>query len=144
MYFVTMLSKVVSCRVVRKRLYVIRVPFPHTTVLQQTTLSICCQKIENLYNCYGVFNSLLFKITAASSLTYSCVSFLMCTLTVYNILPRPLTVYLHIQSIFTCLLRDNKKRRYLHNLLETFGYNTLWIVMEFSTVFALTTRLPVR
>ena len=25
-------------------------PFPHTTILQQTTLSIFCQKIENLYN----------------------------------------------------------------------------------------------
>ena len=25
-------------------------PFPHTTILQQTTLNICCQIIENLYN----------------------------------------------------------------------------------------------
>ena len=25
-------------------------PFPHTTILQQTTLNIFCQKIENLYN----------------------------------------------------------------------------------------------
>ena len=25
-------------------------PFPHTTVLQQTTLNIFCQKMENLYN----------------------------------------------------------------------------------------------
>ena len=25
-------------------------PFPHTTILQQTTLNIVCQKIENLYN----------------------------------------------------------------------------------------------
>ena len=25
-------------------------PFPHTTVLQQTTLNIFCQNIENLYN----------------------------------------------------------------------------------------------
>ena len=25
-------------------------PFPHTTNLQQTTLNIFCQKIENLYN----------------------------------------------------------------------------------------------
>ena len=24
--------------------------FPHTTIHQQTTLTICCQKIENLYN----------------------------------------------------------------------------------------------
>ena len=26
-------------------------PFPHTTILQQTTLNIFCQKEENLYNC---------------------------------------------------------------------------------------------
>ena len=25
-------------------------PFPHTTILQQTTLNIFCEKIENLYN----------------------------------------------------------------------------------------------
>ena len=25
-------------------------PFPHTTILQQTTLNISCQKMENLYN----------------------------------------------------------------------------------------------
>ena len=25
-------------------------PFPHTTILQQTTLNIICQKMENLYN----------------------------------------------------------------------------------------------
>ena len=25
-------------------------PFPHTTILQQTTLNIFCQKVENLYN----------------------------------------------------------------------------------------------
>ena len=25
-------------------------PFPHTTILQQTTLKVFCQKIENLYN----------------------------------------------------------------------------------------------
>ena len=25
-------------------------PFPHTTILQQTTLNIFCQKIENIYN----------------------------------------------------------------------------------------------
>ena len=25
-------------------------PFPHTTILQQTTLNIFCQEIENLYN----------------------------------------------------------------------------------------------
>ena len=25
-------------------------PFPHTTILQQTSLNIFCQKIENLYN----------------------------------------------------------------------------------------------
>ena len=25
-------------------------PFPHTTILQQTTFNIFCQKIENLYN----------------------------------------------------------------------------------------------
>ena len=25
-------------------------PFPHMTILQQTTLNIFCQKIENLYN----------------------------------------------------------------------------------------------
>ena len=25
-------------------------PFPHTTILQKTTLNIFCQKIENLYN----------------------------------------------------------------------------------------------
>ena len=25
-------------------------PVPHTTILQQTTLNIFCQKIENLYN----------------------------------------------------------------------------------------------
>ena len=25
-------------------------PFPHTTILQQTTLNIFCQKIQNLYN----------------------------------------------------------------------------------------------
>ena len=25
-------------------------PFPHTTILQQTTLNIFCQKLENLYN----------------------------------------------------------------------------------------------
>ena len=26
-------------------------PFPHTTILQQTTLNIYCQKMENLFNC---------------------------------------------------------------------------------------------
>ena len=25
-------------------------PFPHTTILQQTTLKVFCQTIENLYN----------------------------------------------------------------------------------------------
>ena len=25
-------------------------PFPHTTILQQTTFNVLCQKIENLYN----------------------------------------------------------------------------------------------
>ena len=31
--------------------YIIAVnPFSHTTILQQTTLNIFCQKIENLYN----------------------------------------------------------------------------------------------
>ena len=35
-------AKVVWCRCVK--------PFHHTTILQQTTLNIFCQKIENLYN----------------------------------------------------------------------------------------------
>ena len=34
-------------------------PFPHTTILQQTTLNIFCQKIENLYN---QMDNLLLKV----------------------------------------------------------------------------------
>ena len=69
-WFTTRFSKVFCCKGVRRCLYMgkdyqIRGlmskfscfnnrccinPFPHTTILQQTTLNIFCKKIENLYN----------------------------------------------------------------------------------------------
>ena len=39
----------VCCRYVVCRLWYLN-PFPHTAILQQTTLNVFCQKMENLYN----------------------------------------------------------------------------------------------
>ena len=52
-------------------------PFPHTTILQQTTLNIFCQKIENLYNwmdnilCNFFFCHYVFKKPSAAEASES-------------------------------------------------------------------------
>ena len=50
--FALMLSKVICCRCIKMYLQVGKGYdlFPHTTILQQKTLNIFCQKRENLYN----------------------------------------------------------------------------------------------